>query len=162
MDLDMDWTIPVDINEEADTRVNVNEPYNRNESMNLYSVNSQSTESSDYGRLSRNRYVVTYFLDTLVHCFRLRIKFDKYFNAMNDELIQAIYGHNSDQPTRKIIKSDHLKRVSNELILMVLYCLQPRVRSKISVFNLNKDKALSEVILRSICICKISFHFVLN
>lgn len=78
---------------------------------------------------------------------------------MYDELIQVINGIDNYHP-RKIMKSNKLKKVSNELMLMILYCLQPSVRSKISVFNLNKDEKLPEVILRSICKCKIlcSFH----
>ncbi|CAF3482459.1 unnamed protein product [Rotaria sp. Silwood1] len=69
---------------------------------------------------------------------------------MYDELIQAINGIDSDHAT-KIVKSDNLKKVSDEIILMVLYCLQPTVRSKISIFNFTKDEKLSEIILRSIC-----------
>ncbi|CAF3447822.1 unnamed protein product [Rotaria sp. Silwood1] len=69
---------------------------------------------------------------------------------MYDELIQAINGIDSDHAT-KIVKSDNLKTVSDEIILMVLYCLQPTVRSKISIFNFTKDEKLSEIILRSIC-----------
>ncbi len=36
----------------------------------------------------------------------------------------------------------------------VMYCLQPAVRSDITVFNLSSDSNLSETILQSICQCK--------
>ena len=76
---------------------------------------------------------------------------------MNDELIQAINGVNGDYSTKNI-KADNLKKVNSEIILMVLYCLQPTVRSKISVYSLNKGEKLSETILRSTCKCKITIH----
>ncbi|CAF1295890.1 unnamed protein product, partial [Rotaria sordida] len=135
MDLDINWTTPVNINEENDTCITLNKTFKGKESTSLHSDNFQSMESDDSNKFSRNR---------------LRMKFDKYFNSMYDELTQAINGIDSDHPT-KIIKSDKLKKVNDEIILMVLYCLQPMVRSKISVFNFNKDEKLSEIILRSIC-----------
>lgn len=95
-----------------------------------------------------------------VHLFRLRIKFDKYFKSMRDELILAINGIDNEQPT-KIIKIDKLKKVSDEIILMILYCLQPTVRSKLSVFNMNKDEKLPEIILRRICKCKVKSIYIL-
>ncbi|CAF2673374.1 unnamed protein product [Rotaria sp. Silwood2] len=135
MDLDINWTTPVNINEENDTRIILSETFKGKESISLHSANLQPMESDDSNRLNRNL---------------LRMKFDKYFNSMYDELIQTINGIDRDHST-KIIKSDKLKKVSHEIILMVLYCLQPMVRSKISVFNFNKDEKLSEIILRSIC-----------
>jgi hypothetical protein len=44
--------------------------------------------------------------------------------------------------------------VDDDLIKQVMYCLQPAVRSDITVFNLNSDDDLSETILKSICQCK--------
>jgi hypothetical protein len=140
MDLDATWTNPVDIDDEIDTRIMLNETFKRRESLLISnSGNFQSMNSDDANRLNRNR---------------LRIKFEKYYNTMNEELIQTINGIGSDR-SRKTAKSQNLKKINNEIILMVLYCLQPIIRSKISVFNYNKDEKFSEIILRSICKCKI-------
>lgn len=140
MDLDVNWTNPVDIDEEIDTRITLNETFKRRESFMSNSINFQSMPIES----NRNR---------------LRIKFDKYFNAMHDELSQAINGIDSDR-TIKIIKSNNLKKVSNEIILMILYCLQPTVRSKLGIFNYNRGEKLSETILRSICKCKIYIRYI--
>ncbi len=122
MDLDANWTTPIDINEETDARITLNETFKRRES----------------------------FLSNTDDRNRLRFKFEKYFQSMNEELIQAINGLGSDRST-KMFKSQQRATISSEIILMVLYCLQPTVRSKISVFNFNKGEKLSETILRSIC-----------
>jgi len=88
MDFDANWTIPVDINEENDTRITLNETFKRRESLISSSVSFQSVPSDD---LNRNR---------------LRIKFNKYFNSMNDELIQSINGIDSDRSTTKNLKKN--------------------------------------------------------
>jgi hypothetical protein len=44
--------------------------------------------------------------------------------------------------------------VDKNLIRQVMYCLQPAVRSDITIFNLNSDDDLSDTILKSICQCK--------
>ena len=134
MDLDVNWIIPIDIDDENDGRITLNETFKRRESI--------SVQSDDSNKLNRNR---------------LRTKFDKYFNSMNDELVHAINGIDSDR-SRKFIQSNNLKKVNPEIILMILYCLQPTVRSKISVFTFNKGEKLSEIILRSICKCKINIQ----
>lgn len=100
-------------------------------------------------------------IDEYFDQFRLRIKFDKYFNAMRDELIEAINGFDNYQ-SRKILKSDKLKKVNNEIILMILYCLQPSVRSKMIVLTLDKDEKLPDIILRSIWKCKMLLSFHMN
>jgi len=143
MDLDTNWPSPVDIHDENDTRITLNETFKRRES---FISSSVSVSSDDLNRTNRNR---------------LRIKFDKYFNSMNDELIQSINEIDSDRST-KILKFENLKKVNNEIILMILYCLQPTVRTKISVFNFNQNEKLSETILRSICKCKIFIYLLLN
>jgi len=47
------------------------------------------------------------------------------------------------------------KKKVNLIARQVMYCLQPAVRSNITVFNLNSDDDLSETIFRSICRCKL-------
>jgi hypothetical protein len=80
---------------------------------------------------------------------------------MNDELTQAINGIDYDRLV-KVKKSDNLKKIKSDIILMVMYCLQPIVRSKITVFNFNKSGKLSETILRSICKCKIFIRLIMH
>ena len=72
---------------------------------------------------------------------------------MTDELVQAVNGIDRDRST-KVIKTDALKKINPDILLMVLYCLQPTVRAKISIFNVNKGETLPDTILRSICKCK--------
>lgn len=130
MDLDTYWTTTVDIDEEIDPRITLNESFKRRESM--------QTSSGQLHDLSRNR---------------LRNKFEKYVNLMADELIQAINGIGIDR-SRNTSKFSNLKKISPDVLLMIFYCLQPTIRSKISVFNYSKDEKLAETILRRICKCK--------
>ena len=139
MDLDPTWLNPVEIDDEIDTRIMLNETFKRRESLLIPTSSSfQSIQSDEANRLSRNR---------------LRIKFEKYYNTMNEELVQAINGIRSHR-LRRTLQSQTQKKIPNEILLMVLYCLQPIVRSKISVFDYSKDEKLPEIILRSICQCK--------
>jgi hypothetical protein len=49
----------------------------------------------------------------------------------------------------------------DEVAKQVMYCLQPAVRSDITVFNLNSDDDLSATICRCICRCKlINFEYL--
>ena len=135
MDLDIHWKTTVDINEEIDSRITLNETFKRRESSISNSIQSSSGQIDDSNRN------------------RLRKKFEKYANSMAEELIQAINGIGIDR-SRKTSKFSNLKMISPDILLMVFYCLQPIIRSKISVFNYSKDEKLAETILRSICKCK--------
>lgn len=64
--------------------------------------------------------------------------FEKYRERIEDDLQSVALGGKIDE----------------NLIRQVMYCLQPSVRSDITIFNLNSDSDLSETILRSICGCK--------
>jgi hypothetical protein len=64
--------------------------------------------------------------------------FEKYKGQLKEDL-------------KNIIINDS---VNEDLIKQVMYCLQPAVRSDITIFNLNSDDDLSETILKSICQCK--------
>ncbi|UJR20407.1 hypothetical protein I4U23_023538 [Adineta vaga] len=128
MDLDVNWTTAINIDDETDTRIALNGTFKRRDSI-------TPMPSDNSHRSNRNR---------LLH------KFDKYISTMTDELVQAVNGIDRDRST-KVIKSDGLKKVNMDILLMILYCLQPTVRGKISVFNFNKGEKLSETILRSIC-----------
>ena len=69
---------------------------------------------------------------------------------MSDDLTQAINGLTlNGKPMFQ--ESYQIKQISNEILSMVLFCLQPKVRTNITVFNLNKSGNLQEMILRSIC-----------
>lgn len=75
---------------------------------------------------------------------------------MIDELVQAINGKEVDR-INVFNRSEVLKEVNGEILLMILFCLQPVVRSKITIFNLNNGYKLPEMILQSICRSKSSF-----
>jgi hypothetical protein len=72
---------------------------------------------------------------------------------MNEELIQAINDLNPDGKTSSST-TEGFKQISCEMIFMIFYSLQPRIRSKIKIFNVNKNGKLPEIILRSIYKCK--------
>lgn len=57
MDLDINWTVPVNIYEENNTGIVVNENVKERELINLRSVHVQTMDGNDFDRLSRNRYV---------------------------------------------------------------------------------------------------------
>ncbi len=76
--------------------------------------------------------------------FRLEILFVNHIHQLDEDLIQTL----------------SLKETNETLLRQVMYCLQPAVRSDITVFNLNSDNDLSETIFRSICKCKlINFEY---
>ena len=64
---------------------------------------------------------------------------------MTEELSEAINGNDSAGK-----KGVRLKQVNAEILPMILFCLQPTVRSRITVFNVNRSAQLPEIILRSI------------
>ena len=68
---------------------------------------------------------------------------------MSEELNQVMSGNPSDRTGRRKT-SDRLQQANAEILPMIFYCLQPIVRARITLFNVNKSDQLSEIILRSI------------
>ena len=141
MDLDVNWKTIVDIDEEIDSRVALNDTSKQRESLLSNSIRYSPTTQIDDPNPNR-----------------LGKKFEKYANLMKEELTQAINGIGIDR-TRKTSKLSNPKKINPQILLMVFYCLQPTIRSKISVFNYDKNEKLSETILRTICKCKSSIDF---
>ena len=83
---------------------------------------------------------------------RLRAKFEKYLVAMNDELLEAINGNDFTRPNH-LQTSNRMKKVNDDILMMVMYCLQPTVRSQLTVFDFNKNEKLPEILLQTICKC---------
>lgn len=61
------------------------------------------------------------------------------------------YSEQIEDDLKSILPED---QVNEDLIQKAMYCLQPAVRSDITVFNLNSESNLSETIFRCICRCK--------
>ena len=57
MDLDVDWTTSIEIDEEIDARITLNETFKRRESVSIYSAALHAIQSDEASRSSRNRYV---------------------------------------------------------------------------------------------------------
>jgi hypothetical protein len=84
---------------------------------------------------------------------KLEEKF-KYHRAQLEKELDAIISHDDDSSAKKKKKqttSDERSKKIATVLAQTMYCLQPAVRSGISVFNLNSDNDLSETIFRSIC-----------
>jgi len=61
-------------------------------------------------------------------------------------------------------KPNNNEKEIERFIQQIIYCLQPAVRSDITIFDIGSDSNLPETILRSICQCKStsSLNFQLN
>ncbi|CAF0834212.1 unnamed protein product [Adineta ricciae] len=75
--------------------------------------------------------------------------FEKFAERLKKDLA-ALLSHENESAKRKS-KSNKDDKGLNTTLRQVMYCLQPAVRSGLSVFNLNSDNDLSETIFRSIC-----------
>jgi hypothetical protein len=80
---------------------------------------------------------------------------------METDLKRTLRGDDDDSVKKKRQKSTTTERNKREKKLdnalsQVLYCLQPSVRSNITVFNLNSENDLAETIFGSICKCKLN------
>jgi Zn-dependent metalloprotease len=101
-----------------------------------------------------------FFLSIFVTFQRLIEKFNKYSVQLEKDL-NSIISHDdeSKKPKKNKQSSNHKKDDEKHKfdleLRQVMYCLQPAVRSGISVFDLNSDNGLSETIFRSICKCKL-------
>lgn len=89
--------------------------------------------------------------------------FRKYRSQIRED-IGDIISHDDDtfNQTKTINQSlktsnDPFEQKMNDLVSQVMYCLQPTVRSNITIFNLNSDNDLSETIFRSICQCMLIY-----
>jgi hypothetical protein len=77
---------------------------------------------------------------------------------MKNDLINTLYRDDDSNKTKghnsKNGNNDRDKKIDDALD-KVLYCLQPSIRSNITVFNLNSENDLSDTIFGSICKCKL-------
>jgi hypothetical protein len=74
--------------------------------------------------------------------------FVKYKKQMQTD-IRNIFFRDSDKQEAVIIQDIRV------IVDQVMYCLQPAVRSDITLFNLYSDSDLTETVFRSICRCKL-------
>ena len=73
----------------------------------------------------------------------------------------APYNDRIKEDLKTVVLDDPKDQGIDQLVRQVMFCLQPAIRSNITVFNLNSDSDLSETIFRSICQCKFDlFHRV--
>ncbi|CAF1094081.1 unnamed protein product [Adineta steineri] len=87
---------------------------------------------------------------------KLKEIFGKYDERLRKDL-QFLISHNdpskgkkSNDTSNNNSKDAKLNKF-DELLRQVMFCLQPAVRSGITVFNLNSDDNLSETIFRTVC-----------
>ena len=103
--------------------------------------------------------------------FRLPALFSKYEIQLRQDVEKLLADDDdNDLDIRKWRSGNHRHRISTDEITRicdeVMYCLQPAVRSNLTVFNLHSENDLSQAIFRIINKCKsietISFFRVLN
>ena len=75
--------------------------------------------------------------------------FQQHYEQLKSDLRQVL-SHEDDLKKSKKSKTNTTPELEDEL-KRVMYCLQPAVRSSISIFNLDTDTNLSETIFRGIC-----------
>ncbi|CAF1229932.1 unnamed protein product [Rotaria sordida] len=71
--------------------------------------------------------------------------FDNYKERIKKDIEETFFKN------KKSKKKDSNKENADTVLDQVMYCLQPAVRSHLTVFNLNSNTDLSETIFRSIC-----------
>lgn len=88
---------------------------------------------------------------------RLRSLFSKYQTQLRQDL-EKLLVDNADFQVKRYqttsTKDTIFKKKIERLYDEVIYCLQPAIRSEITVFNLQSDEDLSEVIFRTVAQCK--------
>lgn len=86
--------------------------------------------------------------------------FNAYKKDMKDDLIRVLFpGLRSKKNNSEDSKSKDWKTQKQKLTTALdqaMFCLQPAVRSLITVFNLEANSNLSEAIFESICKCKLN------
>lgn len=74
--------------------------------------------------------------------------FRPYENLLKDDVKNVFFS-----------KPKNSEKEIEQLVQQIMYCLQPAVRSDITIFEISSDSNLSETILRSICQCKSTSYF---
>jgi len=103
----------------------------------------------------KTNYIIYYSL--LLFFLRLEEKFNEYKDQLKKDVCGIISHDDDDLSKTKREKQspngskDRTNSEADTVIHQVMFCLQPAVRSNITVFNLNSDSYLSETIFRSIC-----------
>ncbi|CAF4870469.1 unnamed protein product [Rotaria sp. Silwood1] len=123
----------------------------------LTSVEAVTTSSEKRNSVENPRLSYTYVQLQLDKSRKaLEKMFSKYAEQLKTDLEPIItHDESFNKKKRKTSSSNNSKNKQSKILDLtlnqVMYCLQPAVRSGISVFNLNSDNNLSETIFRSIC-----------
>ena len=89
--------------------------------------------------------------------FRLTDLFSKYKTQLEQDLKNLLAYHDNSNAQKYSTTNENQTQSDGEITRIcdeVMYCLQPAVRSNITVFNLNSEKDLSYTIFQSIGQCK--------
>ncbi|CAF1409612.1 unnamed protein product, partial [Adineta steineri] len=116
------------------------------------STKSSTDENKDTSKTSGG--ATTSFINLDTQTEKLKNLFLKYFEKIEEELKAIVIPEEVDSSkdnTEKQSKQEEFQKQVADAAYRVLYCLQPAVRSDITVFNLNSDNDLSEAIFRGIC-----------
>ncbi|CAF3415902.1 unnamed protein product [Rotaria sp. Silwood2] len=77
-------------------------------------------------------------------CEKLLKNFGQNNTQLKEDIKETFF---EKQDSKKQVKDEYIK----DLLKKVMFCLQPSMRSHLTVFNLNSDTDLSSTIFRSIC-----------
>ncbi|CAF1153213.1 unnamed protein product [Rotaria sordida] len=80
---------------------------------------------------------------------------NKYSERLKKDVENTFFRKDNSEEESQKIKQKHNEndknKQINELINRIMYCLQPAIRTRLTVFSLNSDANLTETIFRSIC-----------
>ncbi|CAF2048039.1 unnamed protein product [Rotaria magnacalcarata] len=110
---------------------------------------SQEPIETKTQKKSKNRVDVHADLHLDLSKKKLRELFHKYENEMREDLRNLLY-RDDDSNKKKAEKQEPDTKLLDTLD-QVMFCLQPGLRSQITVYNLDSDNDLSETIFESIC-----------
>lgn len=77
--------------------------------------------------------------------------FKKYKAQIEKDLNNTFYDDNNLKKRKNLDGEKETDRTLD----YVLFCLQPSIRSNISIFNLNSENNLADTILGRVCECKL-------
>lgn len=86
-------------------------------------------------------------INRILFSLRLEEMFESYHKQLKEDVTETL---SQESSSGKKEENDIA-----ELVSQIKFCLQPAVRSHITVYNLNSNTSLSEAIFQSICRCKL-------
>ncbi|CAF1538232.1 unnamed protein product, partial [Didymodactylos carnosus] len=149
LEQDPEWTLPIDIGELEEIKSVKPRRLSKIDQRRTSKLPQQQTTTSENSQEEQERNKLPDITEYHLNIDREKKKFKDHETQIMNGLKLIV--SSDDDVLSKEQRSEQIDKKVQDVLLHVMYCLQPAVRGNITIYNLNTDQDLSDTVFRSIC-----------